>query len=215
MAVPIRNCHEIPPSISAETATLIEPLSCELGAVRSCQIGPADHVLVVGSGVAALLFVQLARLEGPRKVVSAVNRDLHVPLAQRLGADEVLVNPGLDEVTARYSTSIDAVGSDASLALAVRALAPGGHLVLYGLRDRTPTFPLHEAIFKNITVSAHTSAPWLWRDAISLVETGDVALEPLVSDVVPFEGIGRCMSASLLGGPGPRTKLKVVALHDG
>jgi threonine dehydrogenase-like Zn-dependent dehydrogenase len=73
LTAPEANCHVLPDAVPTELAPLIEPLSCQLGLVRALALGPDDHVLVVGSGVAALLYVQLCVAHGAGAVSIAVN----------------------------------------------------------------------------------------------------------------------------------------------
>lgn len=195
LTAPAANCHVLPDAVPTELAPLIEPLSCQLGLVRALGLGPEDRVLVVGSGVAALLYVQLCVAHGAGAVSVVVNDEARGAVAASLGAAEVISG-----APARaYTKAIDAVGTTASLATAVGAVAPGGHVSLYGLGASHPEFPLHEAIFKNLTLSSHTSAPWLWEDAISLVAGGTVSLGPLVTDRIGFGEVGSFLAEALSG----------------
>jgi L-gulonate 5-dehydrogenase len=211
LVVPARNCHVIPRELSPPIATLVEPLQCQLGAIRRLKLAPADRVLVVGSGVAALLYVQLARLEGA-EVTLSVDDDARGDLGRRLGADAV-VGPSATAAAAAFTHAIDAVGSESALAEAVDALEPGGHLVAYGLGSARPRFPLQDAIFKNLTITGHTSAPWLWPDAIALAASGRLSLDPLVTDKVEFEAVGDWIGGWLRDGGLHGNRIKAVVDH--
>ena len=207
LTAPVANCHVLPDAVPTALAALVEPLSCQLGLVRAAELGPGDHVLIVGSGVAALLYTQLCVVHGAGAVAVAVDDEARGEVARALGADHVILAPDRPSAEAGYTKAIDAVGTEASLASCVESVAPGGHVSLYGLGAARPAFPLHIAIFKNLTLSGHTSAPWLWEDAIALVAEGRVALEPLVTDRVAFGDVGEFLSEALQGAlAGPRIK---------
>ena len=211
MTAPAANCHVLPDGVATHLAALIEPLSCQLGLVRGARIGADDRVLIVGSGVAALLYAQLCAAYGAGAVAVAVNDAARGAVARSLGADEVIM--GSRPAAAGYTKVIDAVGTAESLATAVHAAAPGAHVSLYGLGASRPAFPLHETIFKNLRLSAHTSAPWLWEDAIALVASGGVALDPLVTDRIAFDDVGAFLTAALDGALGG-VHIKAVVEHS-
>jgi threonine dehydrogenase-like Zn-dependent dehydrogenase len=188
VVAPAPNCRELPPDAPPRLCALVEPLQCVLGLVRDLAPAGGDRLLVVGSGVAAFLAVGLGRLAGA-EVVASVDDAERGRLASALGADEVM-GPGRRAPSASCTHAVDAVGSEASLAECVDALRPGGRLGLYGLVEAAPRFDLQRAIFKNLTLTGHTSAPWLWPEAIALVCGGELPLEPLITDVVPFADVG-------------------------
>src|SRR5512139_1306868 len=54
----------LPGSVTFEQATFIEPLGTAVRALRAAAVKPAQSVLVLGSGVAGLLIIKLARALG-------------------------------------------------------------------------------------------------------------------------------------------------------
>lgn len=214
LTVPAANCHRLPDGLADRTAVLVEPLSCQLGAVRgSPPLARGDRVLVVGSGVAALLFVQLASVEGAAGVTLVVDDEERAQLARRLGTTEVLLAPERPPADGEFALAIDAVGSAETLALAIDAVRPGGHVTLYGLGAGRPEIPLHACIFKNLTLSGHTSAPWLWEEAIELAATGAIRLDPLVTDAIEFDEVGGFLAEVLGDKPLAGRQVKAVIEH--
>ncbi len=214
LTAPTANCHRLPDSLADRTAVLVEPLSCQLGALRgSPPVTPGDRVLVVGSGVAALLFAQLALVEGAAGVTLVVDDEGRAELARRLGVSAVLVAPERPPADGDFAIAIDAVGSAETLALAIDGVRPGGHVVLYGLGAGRPEIPLHAGIFKNLTLSGHTSAPWLWEEAIELAAAGEIQLDPLITDAVEFDEVGGHLAAVLGGNPLSGRRVKAVIHH--
>lgn len=212
LTVPAANCHPLPAAVGDREAALIEPLSCQLGLIRAHPVA-GEEVLVVGSGVAAMLYVQLALDAGATAVTAVVDDPERGRIAQEMGAAAVVLGPQRPPTDGPYALAIDAVGSAGSLELAVAAVRPGGHVSLYGLAEAQPRFELHRAVFKNLTFSAHTSSPGLWVEAIELVATGRMRVEPLITDLVPFAELGRFVRTALAEGPLRGPRLKAVIDH--
>ncbi len=60
----------LPDSVSFEEATFIEPLACVIRGQRLAGMKPGISILVVGSGIAGLLHIHLARVRGASRVIS-------------------------------------------------------------------------------------------------------------------------------------------------
>ena len=82
-----RGVYMIPQGVSWEDASFAEPLACVLRAQRKAQIGPGDTVLVIGSGMAGLLHIQLARALGATCVLAVDINEERLALAGKFGAD--------------------------------------------------------------------------------------------------------------------------------
>jgi L-iditol 2-dehydrogenase len=195
---PAANLHVLPDTITDLEATLIEALTCQLGAIDSLNIQFGESVAILGSGVAALNFIQLARLKGAGKIgVSMKNLPERLGMAGQLGAD-LIVTAGpqslRDLPQARaddgYDVVIDAVGTQ-DTALAALALARrGGKVLLYGLAQAViDRFPLGMLIFRNLTLYGRTSAPRMWEPAIDLLGRRALQLGQLISAVVTLEEV--------------------------
>ena len=147
--------HRVPDSLSDEAAVLVEPLACSLHAVLAAPRLPGETVLVVGGGTIGLGVVLALRMVDPEADVTAVVRHpLQAALADRLGANRVVLDRGGDgpqraalEVTGArahrpivgddvltggFGLVFDGVGSRGSVDASLRVVAPRGRLVLLG-----------------------------------------------------------------------------------
>jgi L-iditol 2-dehydrogenase len=84
-----RDVLKLPPEMSFEHATLIEPLATCLRSIERAAIQTGDTVAVVGAGFTGLLHVQLARLYGAGRIVVTDLVEFRLDMALRLGADAV------------------------------------------------------------------------------------------------------------------------------
>jgi L-iditol 2-dehydrogenase len=173
----------VPPDLSDEAATFIEPLACVVKSVRRARLRHDDRVLVVGAGVMGLLHLMVfrgraepslliaadrvpARLEVASRLADAVVDVTREPLPDAVraltvgdGADVVVVGPG----------TVDALED------AVRAVARGGTILVFTPTPPEARWPLdvHDLFFREITVTtAYSAGPDDTRAALELLRNG-------------------------------------------
>ena len=134
IALPSRMLRALPDAVGWREAALVEPASVAWHAVSRAGVVRDRRALVVGCGPIGALVVAVLRTRGATDVVAT---DLHPdPLARagRLGATETIAatdRDALDAVDA--DVVIEASGSAAGLATAIRAATRGGRVVMLGL----------------------------------------------------------------------------------
>jgi threonine dehydrogenase-like Zn-dependent dehydrogenase len=209
-ALPVANLKPLLPELSSPEATMLEALTCQMGALKALDIGFGETVAIVGSGLAALLFVQLARLRGAG-YVAVVMREYpeRRALARQFGADTVvgendaglLCQQAQVQSNDGFDAAIDAVGTEAAARLALHLVRRGGRVLLYGLRAPVINgFPLGEVVFRNLTLYGRTSAPHMWGPAMDLVARGALHLSGLV-EMVELEDLPALLTSDRHGGP--------------
>lgn len=82
-----RGVFLLPDEMSFEEATFLEPLACVLRGQRTAGVQPGDSVLVIGSGIAGLLHILLARALGARRIIATDINRFRLDTARKLGAD--------------------------------------------------------------------------------------------------------------------------------
>lgn len=135
------NAVRLPPSIEFTAAAL---LTCGFGtgfrALRSAKLAAGDVVVITGAGGGVGLHaVQLGAVSGYR-VIATTTDAAKVQAIRQAGASEVLVSPSVKELRSAAATQGRQRGADAVLeitgapcfATSLRALGPGGRLVLIG-----------------------------------------------------------------------------------
>jgi len=80
----------LPPKISFEEGTFIEPLACVIRGQRLAHLQPKQSVLILGSGISGLLHLLLARNSDAARVIMTDINDYRLNLAKQLGADVVI-----------------------------------------------------------------------------------------------------------------------------
>lgn len=209
---PAANLHVLPESIGDEEGTMLEALTCQMGAIDALNVQFGETAAIIGSGLAALTFIQLLRLRGAGHV-AVMMRDYpeRVALAKEFGVDAVVVNNRADDLRIHsqvkadegFDVTIDAVGTQEAALTALTLARRGGRVLLYGLRRAVINdFPLGMTIFRNLTLYGRTSAPQMWQPAIGLVGRGAIRLSPMIGDVVTLEeAVGLVTRRERHGGP--------------
>jgi len=85
-----RGVFLLPDEVSFEDGVFIEPLACVVRGQRLARLQSGQAVLVLGSGIAGLLHVALARASGAGRIVATDINEYRLNAALRFGADVVI-----------------------------------------------------------------------------------------------------------------------------
>ena len=198
LVVPARNLHTIPDWLPDHAAPLAEPLACVCNSLFDPPVVAAgDEVLVIGPGAVGLLSAQAARAAGGRVLVLGTERDgVRLDLARRLGF-EVANGESVVSTQSPFDVVVECSGSAAGITTGLLAARRGGRFVQIGLRGAPVTVPFDEICYRELTVSSgNASTPASWRHALRLIESRQVELEPIVTEVVPLHDWERAFRAS-------------------
>ncbi len=75
--------------MSYDEGVFIEPLACVVRGLRMSGLQPGQSVLVLGSGIAGLLNIKLARALGAGRIMATDVSEYRLDAAKRFGADHV------------------------------------------------------------------------------------------------------------------------------
>lgn len=184
---------KLPPHVSDEAASFVEPLGCCLRAVRRTGAQAGDTAVVIGLGSIGCLFLQLFRRAG----VTVVGVDLEpdrIELARRFEFEAMR----LDEAGAIVPKRSDGRGADLVLITgggtkvlewAVNQLRDGGsvHYFAGGMGDALPV-ALERLYHRELTLTAtYSSSPANLAEAFRLITRGDVNVDRLYTHRVSLD----------------------------
>jgi threonine dehydrogenase-like Zn-dependent dehydrogenase len=191
----VSQLFRVPEDMSDEAGVMLEPAAC---AVHAAALANREGtVAVIGAGTLGLCTVAALRAQG-RDVLVAAKHPHQRSLVRSQGAEPV---PDLERAVRRATRSLavgnghrltsgvptvfDCVGSDDSIAQALRIVAPGGTVVLVGMPGRT-TLDLTGLWHREVTIKgSYAYTPTDFAAAATLVQQAD--LGRLVSAMYPLD----------------------------
>ena len=209
LAWPESRCVPIPPELPDHLVPLLEVTGIALHAADLAGLAPGTTAGVYGAGPIGLVLIRVLRALGVERIVATDRRPHRVSAALASGATEAhLVTGDVDPAASiPVDVAFECAGDDGALATAIRAVRPGGRVLLVGIPsgDRS-AFPASPARRKELTLQLvrRMEAPDLAR-AVALVGSGVVSLEGLVTDRFPFAEVVAAFAAA-----SARDGLKVV-----
>ena len=197
--VPARILHKVPENVSLREASLTEPLCVAYKSiVDSSTVRPGDTVVVIGPGPIGLLCMKMCQLAGASNII-AIGTDgdeSRLEIAKKYGATLEL-NSSIQDATAEIISIGDGYGADlvvdtagisATLALSMELVRPLGQITKIGWGPKPVGFSLDPLLKKSATLRGHFSHTWdSWEKCLTLMATGQVDLEPLISHELPID----------------------------
>jgi len=187
-----RGVFLLPDEVSYEEATFIEPLACILRGQRLAHMQPGNSVLVIGSGIAGLLHVQLARTLGAGRVIATDINDYRLEAAQRFGADATI--RAEEDLPTRLRQAnqgrladlvIVCTGAASAITQALKSVERGGTILLFAPTDLGVTIPIsiNELFFRNdVTLTtSYAGSPADYQTALELIHAGTIPVRQMIT----------------------------------
>ena len=197
------NClHPLPAGLPAADAALLQVLSTCVHA-QSALPSATGSAVVVGLGVSGLLHLQLLRERGVRTLIGVTRSAAKRDLALRLGASAVAAPDEAADVVADATDghgadiSVECVGSQETLAQAMRLTGAGGTVLVFGTTaPAADGLPTYQWYLKELTIlSPRAARPRDCDAAIALAASGRLELAALVTARFPLAQVSRALAA--------------------
>jgi L-iditol 2-dehydrogenase len=202
---PYRNLVRVPEGVTLEHAAFGEPLGCCVNGNGQLVDPPLGGVaVVIGTGPIGMLHLQLLKSRG-LMTVGVDLREKRLRVAAELGADitvQAQVRHEVDphvvdrvmEVTDGRGAEVvvSAAGNDAAvLDEAIQIAAKRGQILYFAATLSDPaTVRLEPIHYRELRlVGSHDSTIARYETALSLLKTGAVQVEPLITHRFPLEDI--------------------------
>jgi len=141
--------YKLTPNMTYEEGTFIEPLGCAVRGQRLANIHKDETILIIGSGMAGILHIQLAKLKGAQKIVAADINPHRLELAKKFGADHVIDAKGdlpqeLKELNDGRAADkvIVCTGAVKAALTALECVDRGGAILFFAVPDPTTKIPI-------------------------------------------------------------------------
>ncbi|MFQ6082982.1 MAG: zinc-dependent dehydrogenase [Candidatus Aminicenantia bacterium] len=187
-----RGVFLLPNEVSFEEATFIEPLACVVRGQRIARMRPGQNVFVIGSGIAGLLHIQLARTVGAGRVIATDIVEYRLKAALRFGADSTIHAEG-DVLTQLRQLNngwladlvIVCTGAKSAIIQALHSVERGGTILLFAPTSSGVTIPIsvNDLFFRNdITLTtSYAGSPADFLVALKLIQARRVRVKEMIT----------------------------------
>ena len=191
-----RGTFLLPPDMSYEDGTFIEPLGCVLRGQRTAGVKAGQNILVLGSGISGLLHIALARALGTGLIGATDISPNRIDAAKKFGAD--LAMNASDDIATLYKQAnngrladvvIISTGAYSVFLQALDLCEPGGivHVFAPSDPDREMPIPINEFWKRQLTVNAtYAAAPVDIGAAIQLIRHKRVPVHDMITHRLPL-----------------------------
>ena len=187
-----RGVFPLPPDMSFEEASFAEPLACVLRGQKRANLQPGQSVLVLGSGLAGMLHINLARALGAGRIFATDMVDYRLEAARRFGAD--IAFSGKEDVPARLRQVNDgrladlvivSTGARPALLQALQSVDRGGTVLFFAPTEPGVSLPVsvNDVFFRNdVTLTTtYAGSPAELATALELIGTGRVRVGDMIT----------------------------------
>ncbi|MCD6461306.1 MAG: zinc-dependent dehydrogenase [Thermoplasmata archaeon] len=215
-----RGTYRLPPNMSFDEGTFIEPLACVVRGLRFSNIRPGDTVAVLGSGLTGLLMIQTARAMGAGRIFATDMHPARLEAAETYGAKAVRadgdVAAEIREGNEGRGADLVAVctGSPKAISQAWEVVGRGGRILFFAPTDPDARveMPFNKVWKDEVSiVTSYAGPPRDIEAAISLISNRRVDVKSMITHRLPLEKTGEGFRLVPEGG---RT-LKVIIYPNG
>ena len=218
--VPARQAYQLAKDLPLPIAAMAEPVSCCVHGIEKANVRPGDVVAILGAGMIGLIMLQLALLRGASAVIVSELEPPKREMALRLGATQAL-DPREEDLRAAIAkatggpgadTVIECVGSEVTAQQAVSLVGEAGTLLFFGVapQEARITVSPYDIYRREITVAGSFTNPHTFDAAVSLLRSGSVRVEEMISHRLPLAALTE--GIELLAS---RQAMKVMILPEG
>jgi (R,R)-butanediol dehydrogenase/meso-butanediol dehydrogenase/diacetyl reductase len=217
--VPASHVSVLPDGVSDLQGALVEPAAVAAYGVDTAGVRPGDSVLVTGAGPIGALAALYASSLGAEVVISEVN-PTRVALARSLDVGEVL-DPSEVDVAAwlkdrnggiGVDAAIECSGNERALQTALASVRSAGRVAQTGLHTKPAAIDPMSLAEHDITLAGTWCYPVTdWPRVISLIASGRLPVEKVVSARISMEDVVDKGFETLLSPTGDQVKVLVEA----
>jgi len=188
---------KLPDEISFDEGTFIEPLACVIRGFRIAGFKPHRVFLIIGSGIAGLLNIKMAKTLDAEKIFATDINKFRLDFAKKTGADVAIhAKENINNVIREYNNGelpdyvILCTGAPTAVTQALNSVAPGGTILFFAPTEpgvEIP-FPLFDLWNKQISMfSTYAGAPDDIKEAIKLLKSKKIKVTDMITHKLPMD----------------------------
>ena len=181
---------------------LSSPLACVLRGQRQVRLEAGQSVLVIGSGIAGLLHIQLAKALGAGRIIATDISEYRMSTALKLGADAVI--NAKDDVPARVREINDnrladvvilCAGATTAIEQGLKSVERCGSVLFFAPTEKGVTIPfsVNDTFWRNeITLtSSYAGSTADHATALELIRAGRVDVNAMITHRLGLADTGK------------------------
>ncbi len=197
-----RGVFPIPDAMTYREATFVEPLACVLRGLRKMAMKSGDTVLIIGSGIAGLLYIQLAKHMGAGKVIATDINTYRLAMAEKLGAGVIIhanedVPTRVKELNDGYLADVVVLctGATSAVRQAFDSVDRSGTILFFAATGPGVELPfsINNTFWRNdVTLTtSYAASPDDYQEALKLITQGVINTELMTTHVLPMDDVAR------------------------
>lgn len=183
----------LPGNLSFEEATFVEPLACIMRGQRIAGGVKAKKVLVIGSGIAGILHIHLAKFNAAASVTATDISEQRLKSAEKFGASQA-INAKDYKSEAVFDLVIVTSGAPTAIKQALESVDIGGTVLLFAPVGKGVEIdiPYNRLFWRNeITLtSSYAASPKEYKEALDLIAKKKLNLTEMITHRLSLEEIG-------------------------
>ncbi len=194
-----KGTYMLPENVTYGEGAMIEPLACVVRGQRIAGLKPDRTLLVIGSGVAGLLHVKLAKSRGVKRIIATDINDYRLGKAKEFGADKVI--DGKEDVPVKVKQFngglfadcvILCTGAVPAMKQALASVERGGTILFFAVPEpgKDVMIPIVEYWKNEIKMAtSYGAAPGDLEESLKLISEGKVKVRDMITHLLPLSRI--------------------------
>ncbi|MFW9908822.1 MAG: zinc-binding dehydrogenase [Candidatus Thorarchaeota archaeon] len=197
VALPEPVWHRLPPGTDLRGAALVEPLSIVVRGFKRTAFRPDLRLLILGAGPIGLLTLLYAKHRGVSEVYVSEVKDARLRLASMLGSTQA-INPkrqplalGLETLTKQGGIDlvVECTGAAEPSSESFSLVNRGGKILVLGICEEPVEADFMTGVLNEITIDFSYLGYAEFPEAIDLISSGKIDVEPLITKVIRLESL--------------------------
>jgi L-iditol 2-dehydrogenase len=191
----------LPEGLTYDDGIFIEPMACVVRGFKLMRFSPGRTVLVLGSGIAGLMNIKLAKAWGAERVIATDVSRFRLDAAKRFGADTVI--EATEDVPRLVTEAnegrkadfvIVSTGAEQAMAQAFQCVDRGGTVLMFAPPPpgKGTCIPMAGLWKDEVTITTtYAGSPEDISETIELLRTGKVKVRDMITHRLPLADTGK------------------------
>jgi len=196
-----RGVFPLPMEMSYDEGAFIEPLACVVRGMKIAEMKPGQSILIIGSGIAGLLQVKLARALDAGRVIATDIDEYRLKTAKKMGADvSIHAKENVPEQVKKHNKGkladlvVICTGVPSAIKQGLRSVDRGGTILFFAPTEPSVEipFPLFDLWNKGVTmVSTYAGSPKDIAMAIDLIKSKKVEVTDMITHKLSLSEVAK------------------------